>query len=153
MWVCKTLAVQFRTAYRKPKFEDQQQLLESSNSRGEGGGKGGSGRNTPQVGGTHGYQTRCVCTLNLKSVLSQTLLCNAVAFSRAFSLHYRSKGPTEVDTTGVHISHDKSIAVTFHVIVPLEVWNWDNKSSIRIRFGHRKLGNWMCDIGDFCPQR
>ena len=88
MWVCKTLAVQFETAYRKPKFEDQQQLLKSSNSRGEGGGKGGSGRNTPQVGGTHGYQTRCVCTLNLKSVLLQTLICNVVAFS----LHLGPKG-------------------------------------------------------------
>ena len=92
MWVCKTLAVQFETAYRKPKFEDQQELLKSSNNKGEGGGKGGSGRNTPQVGGTHGYQTRYVCTLNLKSVLSETLICNIVAFSCAFSLHLGPKG-------------------------------------------------------------
>ena len=49
----------------KPSFENQQQLLEGSKSRGGGGGKSGSERNTRPAGDTHGYQTRCVSTLNL----------------------------------------------------------------------------------------
>jgi len=67
---------------------------------------------------------------------------------------YRSKGPVvEVDTTGIHAGQDKSIDVTFHVLVPLEAWNWDTKSCILIQFGHQRLGNWKCGIGEFCSPR
>ena len=69
---------------------------------------------------------------------------------------YRSRGPVvEVDTTGVHAGQDKSITITFHVLVPLEAWNWSKNANahIHIRFGHRKLGDWKSDIGKFFPPR
>lgn len=66
----------------------------------------------------------------------------------------RSKGRVvEIDTTGIHAGQDKSINVTFHVLVPLEAWNWNTNSHIHIQFGHWKLGNWKGDIGEFCSPR
>lgn len=66
----------------------------------------------------------------------------------------RSKGPVvEIDTTGIRAGQDKSIDVTFHVLVPLEAWNWNTNSHIHIQFGHWKLGNWRSDIGEFGSPR
>ena len=39
--------------------------------------------------------------------------------------------------------------ITFHAIVPMACWEWDEKSHIHIRFGHKQLGNWEVDCGQF----
>lgn len=39
--------------------------------------------------------------------------------------------------------------LTFHAIVHLGYWEWDNTSRIHIRFGHEKLGSWEVDCGKF----
>ena len=66
-----------------------------------------------------------------------------------FSNTYSQRSVTEVDTTGIHISPDKAVTITFHVLVPKAVWNWDQKSRICLHFGHWKLGGWRCDLGQF----
>ena len=47
----------------------------------------------------------------------------------------------------------KSIAVTFHAIVPKPLWEWDDKSCIHMRFGHKDLGNWQHNVGEFKESR
>lgn len=39
--------------------------------------------------------------------------------------------------------------VVFHVIIPKQYWEWDDKSKVFIHFGHSRLGNWLVDIGNF----
>jgi len=65
----------------------------------------------------------------------------------------RLRGPVEVNTTGIRAGQDKSVAITFHVLVPLEAWNWNTASHIHIQFGHWRLGDWQRDIGEFLNPR
>lgn len=58
-----------------------------------------------------------------------------------------------VDTTGFHPPPEKSLEVTFHVLLPTEVWNWGKKSHIHMRFGHPRLGEWIEDVGEFILKR
>jgi hypothetical protein len=39
--------------------------------------------------------------------------------------------------------------LVFHAIIPLPFWEWDDKSSIFMRFGHSKLGDWEVNCGQF----
>lgn len=52
----------------------------------------------------------------------------------------------EMDTSGIHASPDQSLAVTFHVLVPKDVWKWDSNTKMTMRFGDRRLGNWQKDV-------
>ena len=62
----------------------------------------------------------------------------------------RSK-PTEVPkATGLLDAPTRhSIAVTFHALVPLAAWEWDDRSKMHIRFGLIELGDWKYNCGDF----
>ena len=41
---------------------------------------------------------------------------------------------------------DRAIAVQFNAVLPLQAWEWkDDCSSVHLRFGHEKLGNWKYD--------
>ena len=44
---------------------------------------------------------------------------------------------------------DKSITISFHVLVPLDLWGWDATSKMHIHFDHKDLGAWNCNCGDF----
>ena len=46
----------------------------------------------------------------------------------------------------------KAIKISFHVIVPKCVWEWDDSSSIHIQFGHKNLGYWQ-NCGEFYESR
>ena len=49
---------------------------------------------------------------------------------------------------GLQSTVEKSIRITFHVLVPLPLWDWDSTSScMHIRFGHKSLGHWKYDCG------
>ena len=38
--------------------------------------------------------------------------------------------------------------IQFNAVIHLEIWKWEEgKSSIYMRFGHKELGDWKCDIG------
>lgn len=52
----------------------------------------------------------------------------------------------EADTSGIHVSPDKSIAVTFHALVPKDAWKWENDTKMTMRFGDQRLGKWNKDI-------
>lgn len=41
--------------------------------------------------------------------------------------------------------------LTFHVIISIEAWGWDEQSCMHIRFGP-PLGNWKDDCGAFQPR-
>ena len=43
----------------------------------------------------------------------------------------------------------KTMKITFHAIVPLAYWEWDDDSHIYVRFGHKTLGLWKEDCGNF----
>ena len=43
------------------------------------------------------------------------------------------------------------IGIVFHVLLPHEVWGWDEKSCMHIRFGHSCLGKWIMDYGEMLP--
>ena len=54
---------------------------------------------------------------------------------------------------GFQVPPEQSIAITFHVVVPLPFWEWeDSISSMHIRFGDDRLGNWK-DCGEFTKYR
>ena len=59
----------------------------------------------------------------------------------------------EVDTTGFLPPSEKTLKVTFHVLLPKDVWNWDQTSSMHMRFSHPKLGAWNKDVGKFTNKR
>jgi hypothetical protein len=54
------------------------------------------------------------------------------------------------DTTGLECNDpEMSMKLVFHAIIPLQFWGWDDNSSIYMRFGHPKLGDWVVDCGQF----
>ena len=54
---------------------------------------------------------------------------------------------------GLQAPPEKSIAVTFHAIVPKLLWECDDSSCMHIRFGHKDLGMWQHNVGDFIESR
>ena len=50
---------------------------------------------------------------------------------------------------GFNLSPDKSIAVTFHALVPKETWKWESNTIMTMRFGHSRLGKWNRNVGIF----
>ena len=61
-------------------------------------------------------------------------------------LHTSSPKESE---SGVYLALplDSSLSVTFHAIVPLSAWNWNDNSLMTIRFGDPKLSGWNKDGG------
>ena len=57
------------------------------------------------------------------------------------------------DLPGLTAPPDQAITVTFHVIVPKPLWEWDDSSSIHMRFGGKKLGDWKQNVGHFDTSR
>jgi hypothetical protein len=50
---------------------------------------------------------------------------------------------------GLEVTGRTAMRMIFHAIVPLECWEWNyQNSSMHIRFGNEKLGNWE-DLGQF----
>ena len=54
---------------------------------------------------------------------------------------------------GLQSPAEKSIQVTFHVLVPLPLWDWGSTSCMHIRFGHKDLGLWKYDCGNVIIHR
>ena len=50
---------------------------------------------------------------------------------------------------GLKADPQRSIKITFHAIVPKPLWEWDETSCMHIRFGHKDLGDWKHNVGDF----
>ena len=55
----------------------------------------------------------------------------------------------DANMAGFNASPDKSIAVTFHALVPKETWKWESNTIMTMRFGHFRLGKWSRDVGVF----
>ena len=51
------------------------------------------------------------------------------------------------------LNADRSVAVTFHCILPKLFWEWDKRSHIYMRFEGEALGNWKVDVGNFSEHR
>ena len=65
----------------------------------------------------------------------------------------RSQTAKLFDVTGFHPPEERTLEVTFHVLLPKEAWNWSQSSSMHMQFGHPKLGQWKQDIGSFTIKR
>ena len=46
-----------------------------------------------------------------------------------------------------------SVNVTFHVLVQLSAWNWNDDSLMSIRFGDPRLGGWDKEAGALVIKR
>ena len=55
----------------------------------------------------------------------------------------------EVDITGVHPPPERMIEVVFNVLIPANIWGWNEKCEVHLRFGHTRLGRWKKNIGNF----
>ena len=64
----------------------------------------------------------------------------------SFHLH-RAVPNVENVPHGLKHSNMHSMTVIFLAIVPLDIWEWDDSSSIYIRFGHSEFGDWKFDAG------
>lgn len=67
---------------------------------------------------------------------------------------YRSQNsdPKKTDgysLDGINPSPEKTFRVVFHVLIPKDVWGWNNKTKVHLQFGHFKLGKWEAPIGEF----
>lgn len=51
--------------------------------------------------------------------------------------------------TGFNPPPGSKVDVVLHVLIPVDVWEWNDNCRVHVRFGHFKLGNWEKDIGDF----
>lgn len=60
-----------------------------------------------------------------------------------------SSPETQPIPKGLTAGKDKSVTVTFHVLLPKHIWEWNAKSRMFIRFGDWQLGNWKYDCGPF----
>ena len=45
------------------------------------------------------------------------------------------------------------MAVTFHCILPKDLWKWDEESRMYLRFEGEWLGNWKHNVGYFKVDR
>ena len=55
---------------------------------------------------------------------------------------------------GLNPDSSGSVVVTFHVIIPYQIWNFnENHNHIKLRFGDKMLGCWKENIGDFVLHR
>ena len=41
------------------------------------------------------------------------------------------------------------VEITFRVILPLDLWEYNEKSSLHLRFSHPQLGFWIHNVGEF----
>ncbi len=56
----------------------------------------------------------------------------------------------DVNLTGLNPPPEKQFTVIFHILILKSAWGWKDKESyVTLRFGHRRLGNWEFNIGDF----
>ena len=51
------------------------------------------------------------------------------------------------------LNSKRYMLVTFHCILPKLLWEWDEKSSMYIRFDGDALGDWKVDVGIFKEHR
>ena len=43
---------------------------------------------------------------------------------------------------------DKTVKIQFNAVIQKSIWEWEEgRSTVYMRFGHKELGNWNCDIG------
>ena len=54
---------------------------------------------------------------------------------------------------GLQAAPNISIAVTFHALVHKLLWEWNDTSCMHIRFGHKDLGQWQDNLGEFIESR
>lgn len=54
---------------------------------------------------------------------------------------------------GVGEPNITSVNVTFHVLVHLSAWNWNDDSLMTIRFGDPRLGGWDKEAGALIIKR
>ena len=65
-------------------------------------------------------------------------------------LNFHSEAKTFLEKSTISFPDDSSIAVTFHALVPLKAWGWDqNTPTLNICFGHKDLGNWNATTTEF----
>ena len=55
------------------------------------------------------------------------------------------------DLRGLNAKRERSITVTFHCILPKLLWEWDEASSMHMRFEGPDLGHWKHNVGE-CKQ-
>ena len=67
--------------------------------------------------------------------------------------HFSPKKNVVPTLKGMDSAPEKSVAVTFHCIVPKPIWLWDEHSCIHMRFGEDALGNWKHNLGHFIEKR
>ena len=69
--------------------------------------------------------------------------------------NHNRDGPPEkiIDTSGFQPPPDRTMKVTFHVLLPKEAWNWEKESCLCLQFDHPNLGQWKEDIGEFIKKR
>ena len=48
---------------------------------------------------------------------------------------------------GFKVNSEDAVTVTFHALLPMQLWKWDERSEVYIRFGSDKLGLWEYDCG------
>ena len=48
---------------------------------------------------------------------------------------------------GLNGSDHEKTTVIFHALLPIALWEFDDSSSVYLRFGSKLLGEWQCDVG------
>ena len=56
-------------------------------------------------------------------------------------------------TTNLADTNNTSVDVTFHTMIQISAWNWNDGCMMTIRFGDPRLGNWANDTKQLSLKR
>ena len=88
-----------------------------------------------------------------KTTPTYSVSCNLKYYGVLLSAQF-FRDVTTCGIPGLNPPAHKCLAVTFHVLVPIKLWEWTDESRIHLVFGNAKLGKWKEPVGEFgAPKR
>ena len=85
-----------------------------------------------------------VQSLNPQSNYLHTAHVTCTAIFAFFKMLFRQPSTPPIDVSGIYAQKHLGIEVTFHVLLPVELWEYDmQKSQVYVCFGHLKMGKWQ----------
>ena len=66
-----------------------------------------------------------------------------------YATPYHPRSGANVNATLLGLGETDCVTVIFNVIVPRDFWPWDESTTIHLRFGDYRLGDWSSDVGSF----
>lgn len=80
--------------------------------------------------------------------MSDQTVCYALSLKHLYPLR-NQEARGKIDMSGLEAAPTNYVVVTFHVLLPYQMWGWSEQTKLVITFGEQNLGNWKIGFGDF----